>query len=81
MSANIFEKNTAFCYGDNWATPPFRLCFTNSSINVSDFKKDFIIRDSIKKINLKPGYPFSLDYYVWVVDQFLQPCFDEKEMY
>ncbi len=80
INANLFEKNTAFYYGNNWATPPFRLCLTNSSINMSNFKPEFIIRDYINKINIKPGSPFNLDYYVWIVDQFLQPCFDEKEM-
>ena len=81
LNANLFENNTAFYYGNNWATPPFRLCLTNSSINMSNFKPEFIIKDYINKINIKPGSPFNLDYYVWIVDQFLQPCFDEKEMY
>ena len=78
---SIYIKNVAKYYGNDWATFPFRLCLTNNTINIKDFKPEYIIRSPLETMSIQSLAGFDFNYFVWIVDQFLQPAFTDSKMY
>lgn len=78
---SIYLQNSAKYYGDNWATFPFRLCLTNNTIKIRDFKPEYIIHSPFDTMTIQSLASFDFNYFVWIVDQFLQPAFTDSKMY
>ncbi len=78
--SNNFIKNKANYYGNNWATSAFRLVLTNKNVSINNFTFDQILNSAPEYLNIKSNQYFNLDYLIWVVDQFNQAVFLEKDM-
>ena len=72
--------NFARYYGNDWASLPFRLCLTNTSVSINDFKQESILKQDDTIYKIQSFALFNLEYYIWIVDQFFQPAFLDNKM-
>ena len=77
---NSFFENIAKYYGNDWASPPFRLCLTNTNVSDSDYNEGKILKLADPFFKLQSHVLFDMEYLVWIVDQFFQPAFSDPPM-
>ena len=76
----MFFENIAKYYGNDWATPPFRLCLTNTNVSDRDYNELKILKLADPLFKLQSHVTFNMEYLIWIVDQFLQPAFSDSPM-